>query len=76
MRRQAPGGARGAMRDAQRMRRRLAAGAAADRLRRNIEQGGADELDALCEQLARGEIDHAAADLRAIEIAVLRMKKP
>ncbi len=58
-----------------RVRRRLAA-SAADRLRRNIEQGGPDELDALCEQLARGELDHAAADLRAIEIAVLRMKKP
>ena len=56
--------------------RRLLAASAAGRLRRSIEQGGSSELDRLCDQLSRGEIDHAAADLRAIEIAALGMKKP
>ena len=70
------GSARRAGGDARRMRmRRVLAASAADRLRRHIEHGDVAELDGLCDALARGELDHAVADLRAIEIAAAGMKK-
>ena len=54
--------------------RRLIAASAADWVKRRIERLSSEDLDRLCAQVQRGEIDYASADLRAVEL-VLRSEK-
>ena len=49
--------------------RKLLAVASADQVRRQIEDGETKQLDALCDQLQRGEIDFDEAAAEAIRIA-------
>ena len=60
----------GQMRSRQGRVRRLIAASAADWVKRRIESLAGAEFEQLCDLVLRGELDYAAADLRAVELAL------